>query len=165
MASASGLSPHHRTEARRLLLRGVTALLADPARVHYTQGPGRWDGIAHRKVPWRGSILPFYGDCSSTATWLLWLVLAHHFAITSDHVNGTGWRSGFTGTLSRHGKPVVHDRNLQVGDLIFYGHGWPYEHVTVSIGGHRCFSHGSEGGPYLLDIDYRGDRALARRYI
>jgi hypothetical protein len=33
------------------------------------------------------------------------------------------------------------------------------------MGGRQVFSHGSEAGPYLLDIDYRRDRKLIKRYL
>lgn len=169
MASVSGLRAKHRAEVRREILRSIRLLVAHPGDVHYTQGSGRWDGIAHKKHPSKG-LFPFYGDCSSTDTWLLWLGLHHYMGEkygrpVRDLVNGTNWTGGFTGTMVRHGKPVAHDRNLMVGDQIFYGSGPTYHHVVTSIGGRRAFSHGTDSGPFLVDIDYRLDRGPTRRYI
>jgi cell wall-associated NlpC family hydrolase len=64
-----------------------------------------------------------------------------------------------------HGKLVVHEENARVGDLVIYGHGFPGEHVAMFIGGGKVFSHGSEAGPFKLDMDYRPDRMQIRRYI
>lgn len=163
MSSVSGLNAHHRAQARALVVKGAALLLNHAAAVHYTQSGARWQGIREGLLISRGQF-PHFGDCSSTATWLLWNALGHHFGVR-DVVNGTGWRAGYTGTISQHGKRVVHDRNIRVGDLILYGHGFPYEHVTVALGGGKCFSHGSEAGPFKLDIDYRSDRAQVRRFI
>lgn len=163
MPSVSGLSERHREQVRADILRAVRLMASNPNAVHYTQRANRWDGIVHRKHP-GGSLFPYYGDCSSTGTWLLWLGLGRRFGVR-DLVNGTGWAGGFTGTMVRHGKPVIHDRNLKVGDQIFYGRGPTYQHVVTSIGGRRAFSHGSEAGPHIVDIDYRMDRGPARRYI
>lgn len=169
MASVSGLGAKHRGEVRKAVLQGVRALAANPSDVHYTQGAKRWDGIAHKKHP-GGPLLPFYGDCSSTATWLLWLGLHHYMGEkygrpVRDLVNGTHWTGGFTGTIASHGKPVAHLGNIDVGDLVLYGPGPTFEHVTISLGGRRVFSHGNEQGPVITDLDYRLDRGPIRRYI
>lgn len=163
-ASVSGLSEAHRAQARELILHGVQHLMEHPGSVHYTQGASRWSGIDQHKTDLH-HILPFYGDCSSTATWLLWR--AFHFVHPGmrDLVNGENWRAGYTGTIADHGKRVVYDASIKVGDLILYGPAPTYSHVAVSIGGRRVFSHGSEGGPYILDMDYRGDRGPTRRFI
>lgn len=163
MSSVSGLSEQHRAHARRLIVQGAELLLGHARSVHYSQGADRWEGIQRGLLPWKGEY-PHHGDCSSTATWLLWAALHHHFGVR-DVVNGTNWTAGYTGTIAKHGKQVVHDANIKVGDLILYGRGWPYEHVTVALGGGVCFSHGSEAGPFKLAIDYRPDRAIVRRFV
>ena len=72
---------------------------------------------------------------------------------------------GFTGTLAQHGRQVSLSQ-ARPGDLVLYGSGgWPYHHVSVYVGFGRCVSHGSEGGPYLVPIDYRSDRAQIRSYL
>lgn len=129
-------------------------------QVHYTQSGARWEGIALGLRAWRGEY-PSHSDCSSSATWVVGQAYAHYDL--PDKLNGVKWTGGYTGTLSQHGKTIR--GTPKIGDLVFYGNGWPYEHVAVSLGGRRVFSHGSEGGPYLLDIDYRPDRRLVKRYL
>lgn len=164
MASASGLSENHRRIARRIVAEGCALLLSNPSQVHYTQGPARFGAIRAGKHL-HGRVFPIAEDCSSTATWLLWLALHRHFGIERDIVNGSHWRAGFTGTIAEHGKPVRKDSNIRVGDLVLYGSGYPYEHVAVALGGGKVFSHGSERGPFKLGIDYRPDRRMVRRFI
>jgi hypothetical protein len=130
MSSVSGLSDAHRAEARRIVARGCELLLAHARDVHYTMGPRRWSAIDARALISRGQIL-HEGDCSSTATWLLWNALAHHFGVR-DVVNDTHWRAGYTGTIARHGKPVQRDGNIKLGDLILYGRPPVFEHVAVA---------------------------------
>lgn len=157
----SKLDAEDRAKAREMVAQACHLMLRHPAEVHYTQEwVARWEGIAKGLRAYKGDY-PRHSDCSSSATWILWQPY-HHFGLP-DKINGTGWKSGYTGTLSQHGKRVY--GTPKVGDLVFYGGGWPYEHVAVSLGGRRVFSHGSEGGPYLLDIDYRADRRQVRRFI
>jgi hypothetical protein len=167
----SGLGAIDRATARRLLLKGVGVLMDNPPAVHYTQNMvDRWEGINDEIIPWTSSgrlngRCIRHGDCSSTVTWLLWLALKHHFHM-ADHVNGQNWKAGYTGTLYDHGKHVVFAKNMKVGDLIIYGSSPSRtEHVTMSIGGSRVFSHGSEAGPFILPYNYRGDILGIRRYI
>lgn len=164
MSSVTGLSAGHRAEARRHVALGARLLLKNAAKVHYTQdADARWEGIREHKRASSGQF-PTHGDCSSTHAWLLWDALTR-LGVTLDTVNGLAWRSGYTGTIATHGKPVVHLANAQVGDSVLYGRAWPYEHVATYMGGGLVFSHGSEKGPFLLPIDYRSDRAMIRRHI
>jgi hypothetical protein len=163
MSSVSGLSARHRARARQLVVRGAALLLANPAAVHYTQGAERWEGIARQLLIARGQY-PEHGDCSSTATWLLWNALGRAYGVR-DVVNGAHWRAGYTGTMLEHGKLVHHEGNVQVGDLAIYGRGFPGEHVAVCLGGGVVFSHGSEAGPFKLPLHYRPDLMAIRRYI
>lgn len=151
-----GLSAAHRLEVKRFIVVYARELLSRPGDVHYTQGSNRWDGIAHNKH--QDDLFPFFGDCSSTATFLENRGLEHVHPGIHDIVNGEEWDAGFTGTIAAHGHRVHHDANIQIGDLILYGLAPDFEHVVVSLGGRKCFSHGSEAGPFTLDIDYRTDR-------
>jgi hypothetical protein len=161
--TASGLSAEHRAQARHRVLAACELLLANKQAVHYSQGSQRWQGIDDHLIASHGHF-PDYSDCSSSSTWILWNALwvpfRHH-----DIVNGTRWHSGYTGTIAQHGKLVRHDENIKIGDLILYGPAPTYEHVAVAIGGGRVFSHGSEGGPYVLPLDYRPDRGPTHRFI
>lgn len=127
-------------------------------RLHYTQGPQRWDGINRHLYAAHGAY-PLYADCSSFYTWCLWNLLGQG----EDVVNGAEWLAGYTGTLLTHGK-LVH--NLAAGVAVIYGAGWPGKHVAIATGdGKKVISHGSEGGPYLLDYDYRPDVMEFRAFV
>lgn len=158
------LTDRQRASARAICARGCELLLAHIDDVHYTQGDARWEGI-DRKLRVVRHEFPHHGDCSSTVTWLLWNALTHARGTLNvpDLVNGEGWHAGYTGTLADHGTRV-HGASI-LGDLILYGSGPPYEHVTMALGGGMCFSHGGEAGPFKLGVDYRSDRAQTRRYL
>lgn len=135
--------------------------IRNKAGIHYTQdSPARWSGIHDKLVAAKGQY-PHYADCSSFATWCLWQVLGSG----PDIVNGTGWRSGYTGTLSQHGHSVS-AASAQAGDLVFYGH--PIYHVAIVIGrkdGHLIVaSHGEESGPYVVRYDQWPVNSI-RRYL
>lgn len=161
----SGLSDDHAAHARRLITRSTKAMVANKSIVHYSQRSDRWVGIDRRLTITKGEY-PKTCDCSSTATWMLWDAMARPFGVR-DLVNRANWNYGYTGSMYRNGKAVVHDENLKIGDLIFYGNqgGGIPSHVAVYVGGGKVFSHGSEGGPYILGLDYRSDRRMSRRYI
>lgn len=115
-------------------------------RMHYTQDARRMSIVRHK---WRP---PFHDvleeDCSSFATACYWL------AACADP-NGYGYNGlGWTGSLCQHGKPVKPDK-ARPGDLYFYGDGPPWSHVVVGAGGGKGYSHGSEGGPRVVDVNYR----------
>lgn len=124
--------------------------------VHYTQGGARWQGIDREMDASKGQY-PRYADCSSFYTWCLWQLLGQG----RDVVNGQSWRAGYTGTLATHGRRIEDDVE---GAAALYGGGWPYGHVAYCLGNGQVISHGSEGGPYLLPLRYRGDLAQIRRY-
>ena len=161
-ALAAGLSPQQRASAQAVVLKGARLLLENAAQVHYTMGPQRWEGIDDKRYV-RDEQYPSYGDCSSTATWLLWNALFAHLGM-ADVVTGAGWRAGYTGTMLQHGRPVS-ESAVEVGDLVIYGAGAPGQHVTVCLGGGMVLSHGSEPGPYKLPLRYRGDVLSIRRYF
>jgi hypothetical protein len=122
-------------------------VMAALAPRHYTQ-----------RRPYAGS-RPLWmaegGDCSGTS------ILIYKLAGCPDP-NGTSYDgSGWTGSLIKRG---VHVPLSLPGDLCFYGPGLS-EHVVVAVSATECVSHGSEGGPRVLPISYRGDFNQARRYV
>ena len=162
--SHAGLTPEQQRAARKVIVAGCEWMLGHAAEVHYTEGPQRWSALAQRlRISERRFLT--YGDCSSTATWLLWNGLTHVVPGIGDIVNGENWTGGFTGTIARHGQLIPADHAIKVGDLCLYGAPPSYEHVTVALGGGLCFSHGSEAGPFKLHLDYRPDRGPTRRFL
>ncbi|HEX7088716.1 MAG TPA: hypothetical protein VF192_01190 [Longimicrobiales bacterium] len=161
----SGLTASQRSEARRRAVRAMRLAYAHRGAVHYTQGSRRWDGI-RLNLRSANDEFPRYADCSSLTTWALWNALtgASGNMRFPDIVNGAGWGYGYTGTQTRHGH-VVSLGSLQLADLVFYGGPWPYGHVAMYAGNGMVLSHGSESGPHLLRVRYRGDVSHARRYI
>lgn len=163
--SVSGLSPAHRAHARKLILRAAKTMVQRKHLINYSQGPNRWEGITKGLTITKGQY-PKNCDCSSTAQWMLWDAMKRPYGVR-DLVSGSNWRHGYTGSQYTRGKAVKHDKNMKIGDLVFYGRqgGGIPSHVAVYVGGGKVFSHGSQGGPYILNIDYRGDRRMTRRYI
>lgn len=121
------------------------------AAIHYSQArPMPSINAGHR--------LPQTHDCSGFAT-------ACYKRAGAADPNALGYSGyGWTGTLATHGRSVSLAA-ARPGDLVFYGSGYPYSHVAVYVGAGRVVSHGSEGGPYLLNIDYRRDRRVIRSYL
>ncbi len=175
MTSVSGLGEQNRLKARDLTVEAALLGLRRAASLHYTQGPARWEGIARNLKAWQGEC-PRNGDCSAFATWCVWNGL-DHFGVR-DTVNGTGWRSGYTGTQVNHGKRVESRANVLRGDLVHYGDPFGRSgHVAVIVGARRgagpavvpglpllVVSFGSDAGPFLLEANYR-TIAQIRRYI
>lgn len=166
----SGLSDEHAAAVRARIVHACKVMVANKTIIHYSQGYNRQEGVRNHLNIAHGDF-PKHCDCSSTAWWLFWTSMRVMYGVR-DLVCHTspGWNPNgtvYTGSQYTHGKAVVHDENLKVGDLIFYGNqgGGIPEHVAVSLGGRLVFSHGSEGGPYILDLDYRGDRRMSRRFI
>jgi NlpC/P60 family len=164
-ARVSGLSDDHAAHARKLIVASARNMMRHTGEIHYSQQPNRWEGINKKLTVTKGQY-PSHSDCSSSSTWMLWDAIHRTYGVR-DLVNGQNWQAGYTGTMYTRGKGVVHDKNLKVGDCIFYGNqgGGIPSHVAIYIGGGRVFSHGSEGGPYILGLDYRSDRRMSRRYI
>jgi cell wall-associated NlpC family hydrolase len=74
-------------------------------------------------------------DCSQ------WVTAMYHSAGVSDP-NGNGYKGGYTGTLSSHGKHISRAQ-LKPGDLVLYGPG-THHHVEMYIGpGDKTIGHGS----------------------
>ena len=121
------------------------------AAIHYVQ-------FRPMRTLHAGHILPQSCDCSEFAT-------TCYYRSGGPDPNARGYDGlGYTGTLASNGL-VVSTGNARPGDLVFYGGGWPWEHVAVYVGHGRVVSHGSEGGPYLVSMDYRGDRGAIRSYV
>lgn len=153
----SGLAGTKRLRARAYVVRVALLCWRNAASMNYTQGARRWDGIKLKKNGLKGQF-PNYADCSSFATWILWVVLVNHFGLKKDIVNGTGWGWGYTGTLVKHGIQVKHRVNWRRGDLIFYGDPFGASgHVAVYIGLGLVISFGSQPGPFKLGWAYRND--------
>jgi hypothetical protein len=153
------LSLARQRTVRASLKHNANILAWNRGSVHYTQGSLRWSWKHHD-----GLHLPFYGDCSSTVTCLYWLALKAYGI--GDILNGLHWQAGYTGTLANHGRQVSgRPGTRRVGDLVLYGYGFPFHHVAMVIAPGMVFTHGSEAGPFIAPIDYRGDRAQVRRYI
>lgn len=152
--------------------RGVQALilaLHHAPQVHYTQGSQRWEGIDHHLVARRGEY-PRHADCSAMFSWAIYQGV--HLGLgLGDIVNGENWEGGWTGTLARHGREVLHESHLLPMDAVLYGRGPNYDHVAAIVRRRKSdnkplvISHGSENGPYLLPFDYRPDVGEFRRYI
>jgi hypothetical protein len=138
--------------------------LMSPDTVKYTEDLiARWSPFTHNQF--LSTLLPFSGDCSSTATFILFRALRTIQPHMEDIVNGERWKGGNTATIAQHGKVVEHDANIKVLDLILYGSPPSYGHVAVAVGGGFVFSHGSDAGPFKLGMDYRSDRGPTRRFI
>lgn len=166
MSSPLGLNADERRRARRHAVEAMYLCLQHKASVHYTQDARRWEGINKGLRAIEGEY-PHYADCSSLTTWALWTA-TRRWGL-QDFVNGYGWKGGYTGTQVNHGTRVTNGYYLY-GDLAFYGDqgGGVPKHVAMLIGrrdGGRVISHGSEGGPYLLHLNYRSDLVQVRRYI
>jgi hypothetical protein len=163
LSSVSGLSAPHRTRARYLACQAALLTIRRAPDIHYTQEMvRRWEGIAKGLKAYKAEF-PRYADCSSIATWWLWQGLDHYGV--RDVVNDTNWKSGYTGTMLRHGKQVVQSGNWLQGDLFIYGNGWPGSHVAMYLGGGFVASHGSEPGPFKVRWNYRSDLMQVRRYV
>lgn len=130
------------------------------ARVHYTQGSARWQGIQTGRRSASGQY-PNYADCSSIDSWYLWD--ATRPSGLGDFVNGVGWSGGFTGTMVQHGQLIAKPELL--GDQVFYG-GTPSRpgHVATYVGRGLVVSHGQEAGPLLLAWNYRPVNQV-RRFV
>jgi cell wall-associated NlpC family hydrolase len=147
-------------QARRVALEGVN----QRAHIHYTQAAARWQGIARGL---RGPAhQPDYADCSAYTTWCFWTArVVLRGRAGTDIVNGTAWKSGYTGTQIQHGRLHHHGVGAWYAGrtLVFYGRP-TVEHVALYVGNGKVVSHGTEAGPLYLDWDYRPDFSQARAY-
>lgn len=103
--------------------------------------------------------IPPATDCSGFVT-------AIYKAVGQPDPNGFGYSPvGYTGTLALHGVRVGDWSHLHVGDLVFYGGGFPYGHVTMIVDAKRklVISHG-QTGVRIEPYNYRRVAAI-RRYF
>jgi cell wall-associated NlpC family hydrolase len=128
----------------------------------YTEGPARWDGIAHNHQARHGEC-PRYADCSGFVTWCLWNALKVGFNY-GDSVNGERWQDGYTGTMLEHGRVVSVP---EPGDAVIYGTDWPGVHTAIFTGGGLVVSHGTSAGPLLRPWRLDGEIPVLsiRRYL
>lgn len=161
--------PEDRLHARRQAVASARLALAHAPAVHYTQGPDRWQGIAHELRAIRGKY-PTQADCSAFVSWCLWdATRPWHLP---DFANSENWTGGFTGTLCEHGTLVTNGHYL-LADVALYGRGAPFKHTALLAGMvhgvPHVISHGSEEGPYFLPLNYRqhvdGAPPVVRRLI
>ncbi len=143
-----------------MVLSAAMAAYNNRYKIHYTQSAARMYLVRnHVRDPKElYHLSSIYEDCSSFATWI-------YYQGNRPDPNGFGYNGlGFTGTLAAHGV-FVPTSTAKIGDLHFYGRYYPYHHVTINVGNGRCISHGSEVGPVLTSVWYRGDLNQTRRYV
>ena len=156
---------HPTVGGRELAVAAARVALAQRGRMTYS-GPGttyipkRWQGIASRLVP---PACPTYADCSSLASWCLWV--AREQGASDPSVNGWSW--GTTYSMIGHGRPLTVSPALP-GSLFFYNSPSP-THVAIMVdraqGVPFVCSFGSQGGPYYVRYDYRSDVSAVRDYF
>jgi cell wall-associated NlpC family hydrolase len=157
---SQGLTRNQRLNARRLAKNAALLHLKNAKAVHYSQGPGRWEGIDRNMKAYQGEY-PKHTDCSGSSTWYVWNGLSHYKNLDhydfEDTANGCAWQRGYTGTMITHGEKIAIKRSkLKRGDFILYGD--PYGstgHVAMYVGYGMVISHGSEAGPFLIPWNYR----------
>lgn len=148
------LSERHRKGAVNGALQAAILGYHHAPSIHYTQGPGRWEGIDRRLDAAKGQY-PRYADCSAFVTWCYYNGLVLHGGNHSDQINGMRWERGYTGSMLAHGR---RRRTPIPGCAIMYGiPGTTGKHTALYTGGGKVVSHGSEGGPYLANWRYRPD--------
>jgi hypothetical protein len=150
---------HPRATARGLAVLASFAALDRRGEMVYS-GPGRatvarrWQGIEEEIEP---PASPEYADCSSLATWCLWVGRAHG----STDPSRRGWAPGSTATMEPHGRAVPLD-DAPPGALLFYARDGLGGHVAMlveRVGGIPfVVSFGAEGGPEYVQWDYRRAR-------
>lgn len=157
--SPSGLSSGQIVRARDLTIASFNMLYRHAPEVHYTQDARRWEGIGRDLKAYQGEY-PNYADCSSAFTWAWWNGLDHYGV--ADILNGQGWNAGYTGSLLLHGREVSVPTR---GCAVIYGARWPGVHVAMYDEDGKVYSHGSEGGPYYVDMHYRTDILSVRKFV
>lgn len=164
VSSYSGLSAHHRYQARKISLEYMASMLAHPGQVSYTEGANRWDPINHGLT--LRHLFPFKSDCSGTYTFLARRVMFDVHPGMKDIVNGLAWKAGNTTSMMEHGREVHSD--FEVMDAILYAPapslGFDFWHTAVYTGAEAAFSHGSMAGPFHLKWDYRPIHSVLRYF-
>lgn len=160
---------HYQADRRNGILHGVHvyAVGAIAGRAHYSEGVGRSFLPSLPSKP--GQIIaPSYLDCSAYVTWLFKVSGVPTSGLTDDlpDPSGFGYRViGYTGTLAQHGTRIPIGARLKVGDLVFYGGGYPYSHVAVVVNAMlRLVSSHGQPGVRTVPFNYRPVAAI-RRYF
>lgn len=127
----------------------------------------RWQGIDEGIAPPEA---PTYADCSSLATWCLWLARD----LGAGDPSGRDWAPGNTASMERLGRNVTLE-DARPGSLFFYANDRMGGHVAIMVERVRdtpfVVSFGFEGGPSYLRYDYRlrmlgrSDLTSVRDYI
>jgi len=124
--------------------------------ISYTQSsPNRWSAINKRVCPKAG--VPASADCSAFVTWLYWSA----FGKGTDHLNGQGWKAGYTGTMEQHGVRVSLDK-AQPGDVVLYGS--PAFHAALYIGNGQVVSYGRTGPAKVFKVNDMKGFSQVRSY-
>lgn len=145
-------------EARTIVTDAARKALARKGRMTYS-GPKapaeyqrrRWQGIKERIVP---PSVPQYADCSSLASWCLWLARDHG----AEDPSRSRWTWGNTTSMEPNGRKVDVG-SARPGALFFYFRPKWGGHVGIMVeraqGVPWLVSFGQQGGPYYVRWDYR----------
>lgn len=158
--------------ARRLVVEASLLALGEQGRMVYSGRnrptvERRWHAIDEGLTP---PAVPRYADCSSLATWCLWVARDHGAHDPSERE----WRPGSTHTMEPNGRVVDLDDALP-GALLFYANSVAGRHVATLV--ERVadvpfvVSFGFEGGPdyapwyYRRELFGHDDLTSVRDYI
>lgn len=155
---------HAQVTGRLVAVQAAQLALSHRGKMMYS-GPGsnyipkRWQGIQERLMP---PNCPTYADCSSLASWCLWV--ARDQGAHDPSQNNWGW--GTTLTMDPHGRQAT-AATAKPGSLFFYNR--PTTHVAIMVervqGVPMLVSFGGQGGPSYVRYDYRGDLSVIREYF
>jgi len=160
MPSGGGSMPSGSTSSQRQSLVACgQALYNNRANEHYNENsPQRWSGIDDKVYP---PSAPTYSDCSSAVTWCYWTI----FGNGPDIINGENWSAGYTGTMATHGQEIDCSQ-MQPGDVVLYGSGYPWDHAEMYMGNGENVSHGADPVSYESSTSNQGfDTFQCRSYI
>lgn len=161
------LTQDQREAARARAVDAARLCLNHEPDVHYSQDMTlRWTGINKHLDASKGQ-WPNYADCSGLVTWAIWNAVYLAYGM-EDIVNGSDWKSGYTGTMLSYGTVIGKASDALPGDAVIYGNGGTGQHTAlISDRGSvpMVISHGSEAGPYHVPYNYRTDIMSIRRYI
>lgn len=144
----------------------IYARAAIAGRAHYSEGIQR--GLFPNLPTGNALLAPSWLDCSSYVTWLYSRSGALPSGLTGrlPDPNGFGYSPvGYTGTLAQHGVRISINAPLRVGDLVFYGGGYPYGHVAIVVNAFlRLVSSHGQPGVRTVPFNYRPVSAIRREF-